>query len=79
MPGPHDGLRLGREFNFDRYYIGDTVTYLAFGGVRRRVLVQHKEHDVKNGRPGFTGVEMDTDLPVWGYDSQITSVQPQES
>lgn len=60
------------------YEVGDTITYSAFGGEQRTVLVVGKYEDVKNGRPGFDGVYPDETTPghgVWGYDDQITRVE----
>ena len=52
------------------YEVGDTVIYSPFGGGRRTVVVEEKDPDIKNGRPGFAGGE------VWGYDYQIITVIP---
>jgi hypothetical protein len=63
-----------------RYDIGDIIEYEAFGGLVRRVVVEEKLDDIKNGRPGFHGAEVGVDYGdgpldgVWGYDSQITRV-----
>ena len=64
------------------YQIGDTIEYTTFDGSVRRVLVQSKEDDIKNGRAGFTGILADAgqfdaepdSFGVWGYDYQITKV-----
>lgn len=75
-----------RESEMTKYNVGDVVSYLAFGGVRRVVLVTNKESDIKNGRSGFDGVLVDeiTYQPieageygngVWGYDDQILTVR----
>ena len=65
------------------YKIGDIIRYNAFGGCGRTVLVNDKDDDIKNGRPGFSGQLVDSDLNpilredgsgVWGYDAQIISV-----
>lgn len=69
-----------------KYNVGDVVSYLAFGGVHRLVLVTNKESDIKNGRSGFDGILVDefTHQPieegeygngVWGYDDQILAVR----
>lgn len=65
------------------YKIGDIISYNAFGGLKRTVLVEDREDEIKNGRPGFSGKLVGSDhkpLPekdgmgVWGYDSQIVRV-----
>ena len=67
------------------YKVGDVISYKAFGGLRRVVLVTEKHHEVKNGLPGFSGQEVDTKTlkpfdcegvlcGVWGYDYQITGI-----
>jgi hypothetical protein len=64
------------------YGEGSIIVYQAFGGARRRVLVEEREDDVKNGRPGFSGVLItengknpsESDDGVWGYDDQIIQV-----
>lgn len=58
------------------YKIGSVITYTDFCGGIRRVLVETKESNIKNGRPGFSG--MITEGPeagrrCWGYD-QITKI-----
>lgn len=69
-----------------KYNVGDVVSYLAYGGVHRLVLVTNKESDIKNGRSGFDGILVDpiTYEPlegevfgngVWGFDDQIMSVR----
>lgn len=60
------------------YEINDTVTYNV-GREERRVLVTLKSDDIKNGRPGFDGIDLDTQMPVWGYDHQIVRVETRES
>jgi hypothetical protein len=71
------------------YGIGDIVSYGNFLDQRRLVLVEGKEDDIKNGRPGFYGqlVDRETMEPlnsgdpigdgVWGYDYQIVDVLKQ--
>ena len=67
--------------NYD-YQEGSIIEYKTFTGEIRRILVQCREDDIKNGRPGFDGVEVGvTDnvingvtCGVWGYDSQIVRV-----
>lgn len=57
------------------YEVGDVVSYEAFGGAARVVVVTHKVDDVKKGLPGFDGyLLMDPTYTVWGYDDQITNV-----
>lgn len=54
---------------------GDVVVYEAFGGVRREIVVEQAEQDVKNGYPGFDGhMVNDPGSTVWGYDDQIVSI-----
>ena len=72
------------------YKVGDTVRYETFTGELRTVRVTAKLYDIKNGRPGFDGVEVSSSrhlrdlpdvaesLPVWGYNSQILRVFCQE-
>lgn len=58
------------------YTIGDIVYYRS--GVMRDVLVDEKDEDIKNGRPGFGGIVQsgpDKGMNVWGYDSQIERVR----
>jgi hypothetical protein len=60
------------------YEVGDVIEYRTFTGNHRRVLVEYKEADVKNGRPGFDGTctngGANPGMTVWGYDDQITRV-----
>ena len=57
------------------YRVGSIIEYRPFGSESvRRVAVDTKETDVKNGRPGFDGALVDGTLNVWGYDDQITRV-----
>jgi hypothetical protein len=59
------------------YQIGDIIEYTTFDGSVRRVLVDNKEVDIKNGCAGFTGnlVGASSDhFGVWGYDYQILRV-----
>lgn len=66
-----------------KYQVGDTIEYIIGDGNTRRVYVQSREADIKNGHRGFTGVlvdfgqfdaEPETYLEVWGYDYQIVAV-----
>ena len=62
------------------YQVADTIEYTTFDGSVRRVYVQSKENNIKNGLSGFTGIledagQFDADpdgYGVWGYDHQIT-------
>lgn len=61
------------------YDAGDTIEYHTFGGDRlRRVVVEERFDDVKNGYPGFDGICIeggaDVGMSVWGYDDQIVRV-----
>lgn len=67
------------------YKTGSVLIYDAFGGCRRTVRVTEKDRNIKNGRPGFSGIEVhpttlqplnpnDTFGGVWGYDHQIIRV-----
>lgn len=56
-----------------KYKIGSTIKYRAACGKIRTVLVEEKESDIKNGRPGFDGTEL-SGVGCWGYDDQIISV-----
>ena len=64
------------------YGEGSIIIYSPFGGGTRRVRVECRESDIKNGRPGFDGVlvsQTDGDATedgdgVWGYDDQIIRV-----
>lgn len=64
------------------YKVGDTVRYETFTGELRTVRVTAKLDEIKNGRPGFDGVEVQPhikpQLNVWGYNSQILRVFCQE-
>lgn len=60
------------------YNVGDIIQYRTFSGTVRSVLVEEKDDDVKNGRPGFAGRNVSAspgDAPhVWGYDADIIRV-----
>jgi len=64
------------------YREGSIIVYSPFGGGKRRVLVDEKDSDIKNGRPGFAGHQVDADgnriggedEGCWGYDDQIVRV-----
>lgn len=60
------------------YSIGSTILYRTIGGAVRRVLVDEKSSDIKNGRPGFGGTVvggLDDGMSVWGYDADIMNVE----
>jgi hypothetical protein len=46
------------------------IVYRTFSGMRRAVEVTAVHEVVKNGRPGFDGVDMSGNM-YWGYDDQI--------
>ena len=59
------------------YQVGDIIEYTTFDGSVRRVLVDNKEVDIRNGCAGLTGnlVDAPTDhYGVWGYDYPILRV-----
>lgn len=59
------------------YSAGDIIEYIPYGGRLRRVRVDSRDPDIKNGRAGFDGVVVDGDeqgFTVWGYDSQIKRI-----
>jgi hypothetical protein len=56
-----------------KYKAGSTIKYRSFGGGVRTVVVEVREADVKNGRPGFVGTTTSGE-DVWGYDDQIIEV-----
>jgi hypothetical protein len=54
---------------------GAIIEYRPFGGDEiRRIWVDLHLNDIKNGRPGFDGTEVNTGRSVWGYDDQITRI-----
>lgn len=58
-----------------KYQVGSIIQYKAFGGELRTVIVESKEADIKNGRPGFDGELVDaSNETVWGYDDQIVQI-----
>jgi len=66
-----------RDLNDGDYDIGSVIEYTS-GGVLRVVLVDEKESDIKNGRPGFGGIVIegpDRDMSVWGYDADIERIR----
>tara|TARA_Y100000296_G_scaffold78313_1_gene100867 strand:- start:300 stop:506 length:207 start_codon:yes stop_codon:yes gene_type:complete len=60
------------------YTVGSIIDYRAFGERKlRRIVVEVRENDIKNGRPGFDGYLLGKDPDgggVWGYDDQIVRV-----
>lgn len=62
------------------YNEGSIIAYSPFGGGIRYVKVDEKDSNIKNGRPGFGGAQVDRSTlqpignGVWGYDAQITRV-----
>jgi len=65
------------ERKVPNYKVGSIIEYETFGGGIRVVKVTGKEDDIKNGRPGFSGDELNpktlkpTGVDAWGYDYQI--------
>lgn len=61
-------------------YTEGSVLYYRTSIGTRRVQVTDRYDDIKNGRPGFEGINLDVpdedDIEhfVWGYDSQIVRV-----
>jgi hypothetical protein len=55
------------------YRAGSIIKYRNSGGEVRRVTVESKEDDIKNGRPGFDG-QVRVGEWCWGYDDQIVEV-----
>lgn len=61
------------------YSVGDTIQYRTFEGGTRTVLVEAKDDDIKNGRPGFAGAQVIDgvvrgNMGCWGYDDQVIRV-----
>lgn len=58
------------------YKVGDVIEQHTSIGYTRLVRVEEKEADVKNGRPGFSGICVDPKMGhgVWGYDDQVLRV-----
>jgi hypothetical protein len=55
------------------YTYGDTVAVRLFDGMIHRILVDEIEDDVKNGRPGGSGID-ENGVGRWFYDDQIEFV-----
>jgi hypothetical protein len=60
------------------FEIGDVIEYRTFGGDLRIIIVEGKDDDVKNGRPGFDGRLVNEKSGqsggVWGYTEDITRI-----
>lgn len=60
------------------YHIGDVIEYRVFSDLLRVVRVTARHRNIKNGRPGFDGVEIVNgqtgSFDCWGYDYQVTRV-----
>lgn len=70
------------------YKVGSIIQYRTLSGGIRVVKVTDKDDDIKNGKAGFDGIELDPrtrkpkppvvrgdkDLNVWGYDNDIEKV-----
>ena len=62
------------------YMRGDIVTYKDFMGQIKSVQVVAREKNIKNGKPGFTGIfsgighQYKTGTTLWGYDDQIIAI-----
>ena len=54
----------------DAPQVGEMIVYRTFSGMRRAVEVTAVHEVVKNGRPGFDGVDTSGNT-YWGYDDQI--------
>jgi hypothetical protein len=50
--------------------VGEMIVYCTFSGMRRAVEVTAVHEVIKNGRPGFDGVDSGGKT-YWGYDDQI--------
>ena len=57
--------------------IGDVVTYAAFGGEVRTIVVTEASDNIKNGRAGFGGND-NKGGTWWGYDDQIIVITKRE-
>jgi hypothetical protein len=63
------------------YQIGDIIEYVAFTNELRRVKVTLRDQDIAKGKPGFEGVALSGPTIsnyVWGYDSQVKRVIPND-
>jgi hypothetical protein len=75
----HGDLRYNRIMAKVNYAEGDVIQYRTLDGSVRTVLVEAKDDDIKNGRPGFAGAQMTNgvvrgELGCWGYDDQVIRV-----
>jgi len=50
--------------------VGEMIVYRTFSGMWRSVRVTAVYETVKNGQPGFDGVDRDGNS-FWGYNDQI--------
>lgn len=60
--------------------VGDRILQQMWSGGWRWVEITRLEEDVKNGRPGFDGLQVGIDgklgQGVWGYLDQICGIEP---
>ena len=57
------------------YTVGSILEYTTFTGETRRVIVECRYEDIKNGKPGFDSrLASDPSKTYWGYDHQINRV-----
>jgi hypothetical protein len=61
-----------------KYAVGDIIEVETIGGKIRRVLVQYREDDIKDGQPGFEGLIVsagpgggERGAAAWGYDDRV--------
>ena len=52
--------------------VGEIITYKLGSGSLRTVTVTHVSDDIKDGWPGFDGLNSSGDS-FWGYDDQIVT------
>ena len=52
--------------------VGEIITYKLGSGSLRTVTVTHVSDDIKDGWPGFDGLNSSGD-GFWGYDDQIVT------
>jgi hypothetical protein len=55
------------------YAVGDFVVQRLYSGRERVVRVTERTRNVKDGKPGFDGVNPE-EGEVWGFDDQIERV-----
>ncbi len=57
------------------YTVGSVIEYTTFTGETRRMVVEYRYYDIKNGKPGFDGrLASDPSKTYWGYDHQIDRI-----